>query len=153
MGRRARGSNRRDCLTTTQTQHTSPSYPPPRFGTVIETTVCLDRNTQRSKGFAFVIMSDMEACNRAMAEPSQNIDGRMTHTNFASRGRGPKRPRVANGPSGYGAPPAAYPAYAAPQYAAPQYAPQYAAPPAAQYAPPQYAADPNAAYAAQYVGI
>jgi hypothetical protein len=98
-------------------------------------------------------MSDLEACNRAMAEPSQTIDGRVTHTNFASRGRGPKRPRVANGPSGY-APPAAYPAYAAPQYAAPQYAPQYAAPPAAQYAP-QYAADPNAAaaYAAQYVGI
>ena len=120
--------------------------------------MCLDRNTQRSKGFAFIIMSDLEACNRAMAEPSQTIDGRVTHTNFASRGRGPKRPRVANGPSGY-APPAAYPAYAAPQYAAPQYAapqyaPQYAAPPAAQYAP-QYAADPNAAaaYAAQYVGI
>jgi cold-inducible RNA-binding protein len=70
-----------------------------RFGTVDEVKVVMDRETGRSRGFAFVSMADADGAQKAMTELNgQMVDGRALRVSEAeererggpSRG-GPRR--------------------------------------------------------------
>ena len=55
-----------------------------QFGTVDRVNVVTDRDTGRSRGFAFVEMSDTEAADRAIAGLNgANVDGRSLNVNEA----------------------------------------------------------------------
>ena len=68
------------------------------FGQVSRATVVMDRETNRSKGFGFVEMSDDVAANQALeALNGQEINGRVLRVNEAKpredRPRTPRAPR------------------------------------------------------------
>lgn len=55
-----------------------------KFGTVDEVKVVMDRETGRSRGFAFVSMSDANGAKKAIAEmDGQLVDGRALRVNEA----------------------------------------------------------------------
>ena len=55
-----------------------------RFGEVVEVKLMLDRETGRSRGFAFVSMADGEGARKAIAEMNgANLDGRPLRVNEA----------------------------------------------------------------------
>ncbi|MET0286452.1 MAG: RNA-binding protein [Polyangiales bacterium] len=69
-----------------------------RFGAVDEVKVVMDRETGRSRGFAFVSMSDADGARKAIAEmDGQMVDGRALRVNEAEErqagNRGGPRPR------------------------------------------------------------
>jgi len=66
-------------------------------GTVVECNLIVDRDTDRSKGFAFVEMSSDEEANRAMAQfNGHDLGGRTLKVNEARpRGERPQRRLVA----------------------------------------------------------
>jgi RNA recognition motif-containing protein len=54
------------------------------FGEVVEAKIITDRETGRSRGFAFVTMSDEASANQAAAElDGTSIDGRNVRVNIA----------------------------------------------------------------------
>src|SRR5690606_5138514 len=76
---------------------------------VTSVSIIMDRETGRSRGFAFVEMATSEAAQQAMQElDGQELDGRMLRINEA-REREPRGPRSYGGPrpggGGYGGPP------------------------------------------------
>lgn len=77
-----------------------------RFGEVSDVKLVIDRETGRSRGFAFITMSTAEAASRAISEmDGQSLDGRSLRVNEAearpprSGGGGAGGPR---GGGGYG---------------------------------------------------
>ena len=55
-----------------------------QFGDVIETKVVMDRDTGRSRGFAFVEMASNDAATKAIqAMDGQELDGRAVRVNLA----------------------------------------------------------------------
>lgn len=57
------------------------------FGEIEEGAVCMDRNTGKSRGFAFVTFATVAGANAALVEEAKNIDGRTTHCNLAAKGK------------------------------------------------------------------
>ncbi|CAM9146554.1 unnamed protein product [Chrysoparadoxa australica] len=55
-----------------------------KFGEVVEATVAMDKVTNKSKAYGFVIMADMEGANAALQSPEKEIDGRRTQSNLAA---------------------------------------------------------------------
>ena len=52
-----------------------------QFGTVMDATVMYDRETDRSKGFAFATFADEEAVGRAMQGSGMELEGKqVSHT-------------------------------------------------------------------------
>ena len=67
-------------------------------GEVVETKLMIDRETGRSRGFAFVVMSNEDAARRAIAElHGANLDGRPLKVSEAEE----RRPRTGGG-GGFG---------------------------------------------------
>jgi cold-inducible RNA-binding protein len=55
-----------------------------RFGEVIEARIVMDRETGRSRGFAFVSMADAEGARKAIAQlDGSMVDGRALRVNEA----------------------------------------------------------------------
>ncbi|HEY8943385.1 MAG TPA: RNA-binding protein [Polyangiaceae bacterium] len=55
-------------------------------GEVVETKLVIDRETGRSRGFAFVVMSTEDAARKAIAElDGANLDGRPLRVNEAEQ--------------------------------------------------------------------
>lgn len=76
-----------------------------QHGTVTETNMIMDRETQRPRGFAFVTMSSAEEGQRAIeALNGKNHDGRDLTVNEAKpmESRGPRRDFSGGGRSGGG---------------------------------------------------
>jgi RNA recognition motif-containing protein len=79
-----------------------------KFGEVSDVKLVIDRETGRSRGFAFVTMATPEASAKAIAEmDGQNLDGRPLRVNEAEarppRAGGPGGgPRTGGGGGGYG---------------------------------------------------
>jgi len=70
-----------------------------QFGPVDRANVIMDKFSGKSKGFAFVTMSDTNAANKAIAEMNgKEIDGRRLVVNAAR----PREPRPAGGFGGGG---------------------------------------------------
>jgi len=62
-----------------------------KFGTVTSARVVLDRETGRSRGFAFVGYEDDAAAERAAQEmDGYTLDGRNIRTNIAEGKKGPR---------------------------------------------------------------
>lgn len=57
-----------------------------QYGEVEEACVITDKGTGKSRGFGFVTFKHMDSAQRALKEPSKNIDGRITVCNLASAG-------------------------------------------------------------------
>ncbi|KAH8995186.1 hypothetical protein EDB86DRAFT_3064540 [Lactarius hatsudake] len=74
------------------------------FGTVLEANVMRDRDTGRSRGFAFVTFSADDEANSAVANMNeQELDGRRVRVNIANaRGGGGGGGGGGRGGSGYG---------------------------------------------------
>ena len=69
------------------------------FGEVQEATLVLDRETGRSRGFAFVAMANAEDAQKAIAEMNgAELDGRALRVNEAEE----RRPRGGGGGGGGG---------------------------------------------------
>jgi cold-inducible RNA-binding protein len=63
-----------------------------RFGTVDEVKVVMDRETGRSRGFAFVSMADADSAKKALAGmDGQQVDGRTLRVNEAEERQGGQR--------------------------------------------------------------
>jgi cold-inducible RNA-binding protein len=63
-------------------------------GEVLETKLVLDRETGRSRGFAFVVMSSEDAARRAISElDGADLDGRPLRVNEAEQ----RKPRAGGG--------------------------------------------------------
>jgi RNA recognition motif-containing protein len=76
-----------------------------KFGTVTETNMIMDRETNRPRGFGFVTMSSAEEGQKAIdALHGQNVDGRDLTVNEAKpmEARGPRRESSGGGRSGGG---------------------------------------------------
>ncbi|MDP3276743.1 MAG: RNA-binding protein, partial [Deltaproteobacteria bacterium] len=70
-----------------------------RFGDVAEVKLVLDRETGRSRGFAFVTMATPEGATKAIAEmDGQSLDGRALRVNEAEA----RPPRAGGGGGGGG---------------------------------------------------
>jgi len=68
-----------------------------QFGTVVEAKLVLDRESGRSRGFAFVAMADRDSAMRAIQEMNGALlDGRALRVNEAE----PKAPRAGGGGGG-----------------------------------------------------
>jgi RNA recognition motif-containing protein len=66
-------------------------------GEVVETKLVLDRETGRSRGFAFVAMSDAEGAKQAIAKmDGTDLDGRTLRVNEAEE----RKPRTGGGYGG-----------------------------------------------------
>jgi RNA recognition motif-containing protein len=62
-----------------------------QYGTVLSVNIVTDRDTNRSKGFAFVEMEDNDAADKAIAEMNnQEFQGRNLRVNEAQQ-RKPRR--------------------------------------------------------------
>lgn len=75
------------------------------FGEVVEVKVILDRDTGRSRGFAFVTMENDDAAQKAIeAMDGAMLDGRNLRVNQAEerRDRGPRGGGFGGGGGGYG---------------------------------------------------
>lgn len=48
-----------------------------RFGNVISAEVMFNRETQKSRGFGFIVFDTEEAVDRVLHQPSHIIDGKM----------------------------------------------------------------------------
>jgi RNA recognition motif-containing protein len=65
-----------------------------QYGTVVSAQVIKDRDTNQSKGFAFVEMEDQESAQKAIAElDGKEFEGRVIIVNIAR----PKEDRPSNG--------------------------------------------------------
>merc|ERR1719278_1823842 len=60
------------------------------YGDIEEAVVITDRQTGKSRGYGFVIMSNKEAAERACKEPNPIIDGRKANVNLAILGAKPR---------------------------------------------------------------
>jgi RNA recognition motif-containing protein len=70
-----------------------------QYGEVVETKVVLDRETGRSRGFAFVVMGTAEEARKAIAEmDGADLDGRPLRVNEAEE----RKPRTGGGGGGGG---------------------------------------------------
>lgn len=70
-----------------------------QFGEVAEAKLVLDRETGRSRGFAFVTMATAEGAQKAIAEMNgADLDGRALRVNEAEE----RRPRTGGGGGGGG---------------------------------------------------
>ncbi len=69
------------------------------YGEVVSAVIIKDRDTQQSKGFGFVEMSDDAAAEKAISELNgRELDGRKVRVNEAEeKPRGPRRPRGEGG--------------------------------------------------------
>jgi len=64
-----------------------------QFGTVLNVNIVTDRDTNRSKGFAFVEMEDGDAADKAIAEMNdKEFQGRNLRVNVAKS----RKPRTNN---------------------------------------------------------
>jgi cold-inducible RNA-binding protein len=71
-----------------------------KYGTVTETNMIMDRETNRPRGFGFVTMSSAEEGQKAIdALHGQNVDGRDLTVNEAKpmEARGPRRESAGGG--------------------------------------------------------
>ena len=69
------------------------------FGTVVETTIMMDRTTQRPRGFGFVTMATPEDAERAIQSMNgKSVDGRPLTVNAAR----PREERAGGGGGGGG---------------------------------------------------
>ncbi|KAL3698821.1 hypothetical protein R1sor_012897 [Riccia sorocarpa] len=57
-----------------------------QYGEIEEGAVITDKATGKSRGFGFITFKHMDSAQRALKEPSKNIDGRITVCNLASSG-------------------------------------------------------------------
>jgi RNA recognition motif-containing protein len=70
-------------------------------GEVVETKLILDRETGRSRGFAFVVMSNPEEAQRAISQMNgADLDGRPLRVNEAEE----RKPHGGGGGGGFGGP-------------------------------------------------
>ncbi len=70
-------------------------------GEVVEAKLILDRETGRSRGFAFVVMSNAEEAQRAISQMNgSDLDGRPLRVNEAEE----RKPRGGGGGGGFGGP-------------------------------------------------
>lgn len=60
------------------------------YGEIEEAVVITDRQTGKSRGYGFVIMSDRASAERACKEPNPIIDGRKANVNLAFLGQKPR---------------------------------------------------------------
>lgn len=60
------------------------------YGDIEEAVVITDRQTNKSRGYGFVIMGDRAAAERACKEPNPIIDGRKANVNLAILGAKPR---------------------------------------------------------------
>jgi len=58
-----------------------------KYGEIEEGSVAYDKNTNKSRGFAFVTFKTVEATKRALKEPNKNIDGRTVTVKLAADGQ------------------------------------------------------------------
>ncbi|KAF0696516.1 Aste57867_12709 [Aphanomyces stellatus] len=56
-----------------------------KFGELDEVSIAKDRQSGKSKGFAFIVFRHQNGAKRALAQPQKIIDGRATHCNLASQ--------------------------------------------------------------------
>ncbi|CAK4120689.1 unnamed protein product [Aphanomyces euteiches] len=59
-----------------------------KYGDLDEVTIAKDRQTGKSKGFAFIVFRHQASAKRALAQPQKVIDGRTIHCNLASQKQG-----------------------------------------------------------------
>ncbi|CAM6098142.1 unnamed protein product [Calypogeia fissa] len=57
-----------------------------QYGEIEEGAVITDKASGKSRGFGFITFKHMDSAQRALKEPSKNIDGRITVCNLASSG-------------------------------------------------------------------
>jgi len=55
-----------------------------QFGEIEEVKIIMDKQTNRSKGYGFVLFREADAAIRAVANEYPNIDGKMVNCNLAS---------------------------------------------------------------------
>lgn len=137
-----------------------------QYGEIEEGSVAYDKNTNKSRGFAFVTFKSVEAARKAIEDSNKNIEGRNVIVKLAIEGQKDKVPTQAATPQpvqvvsqvqpGYSVNPslASYPrpqvqAAAGPSIGYAGYPPNLAAAYAAQ---PAYAGLPAAQYGAVGVG-
>ncbi|GLJ21485.1 hypothetical protein SUGI_0396730 [Cryptomeria japonica] len=58
-----------------------------KYGEIEEGSVAYDKNTNKSRGFAFVTFKTVEAAKRALKEPNKTIDGRGVNVKLAAEGQ------------------------------------------------------------------
>lgn len=58
-----------------------------QYGEIEEGSVAYDKNTNRSRGFAFVTFKSVEAAKRALEDSNRNIDGRSVTVKLAVEGQ------------------------------------------------------------------
>lgn len=58
-----------------------------KYGEIEEGSVAYDKNTNKSRGFAFVTFKTVEATKRALKEPNKTIDGRTVTVKLAADGQ------------------------------------------------------------------
>lgn len=69
-----------------------------KHGEIVELKLILDRDTGRSKGFAFITFADEEAAKDSLKLHDSNLDGRQIKVSFAREERGERT----GGGGGYG---------------------------------------------------
>ncbi|MRI34441.1 RNA-binding protein [Endozoicomonas sp. OPT23] len=67
-----------------------------QFGEIDEIRVIIDRETGRSRGFAFVTFAESDAANDALALDGKELNGRNLRVNFATERTGGGRRRHQN---------------------------------------------------------
>ncbi|KAH9296396.1 hypothetical protein KI387_039984 [Taxus chinensis] len=70
-----------------------------KYGEIEEGSVAYDKNTSKSRGFAFVTFKTVEAAKRALKEPNKNIDGRGVTVKLAAEGQKEKPASSQHAPS------------------------------------------------------
>lgn len=70
-----------------------------QFGEIDEIRVITDRETGRSRGFAFVTFAEKESADSALSMDGKELNGRNMRVNFATEraGGGGRRPNNNNG--------------------------------------------------------
>eukprot|EP00249_Psilotum_nudum_P019678 c27366_g1_i9 orf=448-1539(-) len=133
-----------------------------QYGEIEEGSVAYDKNTNKSRGFAFVTFKSLEATRKALEDPNKNIEGRHVIVKLAAEGQkdkgasqvlsaqsmqvvSPVQPGYAVNPNMTNYPRAQVPTGAATPIGFSAYPPNLAAAYAAQ---PQYATLPGAQYSA-----
>jgi RNA recognition motif-containing protein len=66
-----------------------------KYGEIDELALIMDRDTGRSKGFAFVTFATQQAAEKALAENGKDVGGRPLRVNIAEE----KKPRGGRGGS------------------------------------------------------
>lgn len=62
-----------------------------QFGEIDEIRVIIDRETGRSRGFAFVTFADKEAADSALSMDGKDLNGRNMRVNFATERSGGRK--------------------------------------------------------------